>query len=47
MAPEIPTLDELAEVTGQDKEQLVRDAKAAANPRGEASEKDGAAVVDD
>lgn len=47
MAPEIPTLDELAEITGQDKEQIVRDAKAAANPRGEASGNDGTAVADD
>lgn len=33
MAVDIPTLDELAEVTGQDKKQLIKDTKAAANPR--------------
>lgn len=38
MTANIPTLEELAEVTGQDIEQLRRDAQAAAEPRVDTSE---------
>lgn len=47
MKAPIPTLDELARVTGQDKQQLRRDAKAAAQPRTGASTSSTSAPADD
>jgi len=46
MASEIPTLDELAQITGQTREQLARDIRAAANPRDEMSDEKSATADD-
>ena len=40
MKSEVPTLDELARVTGQTKGQLARDIRAAGDPRGKKSADD-------
>jgi len=47
MGPDLPTLEELAEVTGQDVEQLERDARAAGDPRVQGERGSGSAAADD